>query len=158
METSVEGSIAEQKWRWCLVGNIVDEHEFWEDHRLMRGTKHFRPGAKVYINLVYGGMGHESILVIGNPRHSGKYIEITIARKYVENFRLQRVYKPQVLRRMEKSDWDWWGDTDEARDRLIKALEWLNPSEAERARDKFLENSGLAASSDSEDNLNERNS
>lgn len=138
METP--GSAAEQEWRWCLVGNIVDEHEFGQDRKIMRGTKHFRPGAKVYVNLVYGGMGHEKILVIGNPRHSQQYIEIVISRKYVENFRLQRVYKPQVLERMDKSDWDWWGNTDEARDKLIKALEWLDPSEAEKARSKFLEN------------------
>ncbi len=29
----------EQEWRWCLVGNIVGEHEYGEDHELRCGTK-----------------------------------------------------------------------------------------------------------------------
>ena len=72
------------------------------------------------------------------PGILNRYVEIVIARKYVENFRLQKVFKPAVLQRMEQSEWDWWGDTDSARDRLIKVLEWLNPEEAENAKRKFL--------------------
>lgn len=128
---------AEPEWQWCLVGNIVDEHEYWENHEIRYGNKQFRPGANVFINLVYGGMGHENILVIGNPRHSRRYIEIVIARKYVENFRLQKVYKPQVLERIKNSKWDWWGNSDEARDKIIGFLKWLNPEEAERAKEKL---------------------
>lgn len=127
----------EQEWQWCLVGNIVEEHEYGENHEIRCGTKQFRPNAKVYINLVYGGMGHENILVIGMPRHSYKYIEIVIKMRYVKNFRLQKVFKPSVLERMKLSEWDWWGNTDVARDRLIKVLEWLNPAEAEKAKSKF---------------------
>lgn len=82
--------------------------------------------------------GHESILVIGTPRHSGRYIEIVIARKYVKNFRLQKVFKPVVLKRMNQSKWDWWGNTDSARDQLIHILEWLNPPEAEKARQQYI--------------------
>lgn len=82
-------------------------------------------------------MGHENILVIGIPRHSCKYIEIVIARKYIENFRLQKVFKPAVLKKMEQSQWDWWGNTDSARDRIIGFLEWLNPVEAEKAKEKL---------------------
>ena len=133
MKTAEEISSG-QEWQWCLVGNIVEEHEYGEDHEIRYGNKQFRPNAKVFINLVYGGMGHENILVIGIPRHSRRYIEIVIARKYVKYFRMQKVWKPAVLRRMEQSSWDWWGSTDLARDRLIKVLEWLNPEEAEKAK------------------------
>ena len=38
---------------------------------------------------------------------------------------------------MVQSDWNWWGNTDSARDRLIKVFEWLNPAEAEKAKNKF---------------------
>lgn len=127
---------AEQEWQWCLVANIVDEHEYGEAHEIKHGTKHFRPGAKVFVNLVYGGMGHEYILVIGTPRHDPGYIEVVIRRKYVCNFRVQKVYKPAVLRRMNESVWDWWGNTDEAYDNLVKILEWLNPEEAEKEKSK----------------------
>ncbi len=121
MEQVSEEISAEQEWRWCLVGNIVGEHEHGENHELKYGTKQFRPGAKVFINLVYGGMRHENIFVIGIPRHSHRYIEIVIARKYVENFRLQKVFKPAVLKRMEQSNWDWPDNTDSTRDGLLRA-------------------------------------
>lgn len=139
METIKEEQSAEQEWQWCLVGNIVEESEYGENHEIRYGNKQFRPNAKVYVNLVYGGMGHESVLVIGKPRRSYGYIEIVIARKYVEKFRLQKVFKPAVLKRMKQSEWKWWGNTDSARDELIKVLEWLNPEEAERAKSKTYE-------------------
>ena len=143
METSKKEKSPEQEWQWCLVGNIIEEHQYGENHELRYGNKQFRPNAKVFVNLVYGGMGHENILVIGLPRHSDRYIEIVIARKYVENFRMQKVFKSAVLRRIEQSEWDWWGNTDLARDTLIKALEWLNPEEAERAKSRYI-NSDLS--------------
>lgn len=136
MKTTKE-EIIEEEWQWCLVGNIVQEHEYGENHEIRYGNKQFRPGAKVYINLVYGGMGHENIVVIGRPRHTRKYIEIVTARKYVENFRLQKVYHPTILKKIEQSNWSWWGNTDAARDHLIKTLEWLNPEKAELAKSKF---------------------
>lgn len=138
MELIKKEKSAEQEWQWCLVGNIVEEHIHGESNELRYGNKQFRPNAKVFVNLVYGGMGHESILVIGIPRHSGKYIEIVISRKYVVNFRLQKVFKPAVLKKINQSKWEWWGNTDSARDRLIEALEWLNPVEAEKAKSKFI--------------------
>lgn len=134
MKTTKEEKSTEQEWQWCLVGNIVEECEYGENHELRHGNKQFRPNAKVFVNLVYGGMGHESILVIGVPKHSCKYIEIVIARKYVENFRLQKVFKPAVLKRMNQSKWDWWGNTDSARNEIIKALERLNPAAAKKAK------------------------
>ena len=36
----------EQEWQWCLVGNIVEEHEYGEDHVVKYGNKQFRPNAK----------------------------------------------------------------------------------------------------------------
>ena len=39
----------EKKWVWCLVGNIVENHEYGESKERIIGTKHFRLGAKVYM-------------------------------------------------------------------------------------------------------------
>ncbi|MDE6733112.1 MAG: hypothetical protein K2J77_09595 [Oscillospiraceae bacterium] len=114
------------EWRWCLVGNIVETHEFGEEHEIRYGNKQFRPGAKVFINLVYGGMGHENILVIGVPRHMKQYIEVVIRRKHVCNFRVQKVYKPAVLKLMSASEWDWWDNSDDTRASLEKSAEWMN--------------------------------
>ena len=137
MDLKKEEVSAEPDWQWCLVGNIV-EHEYGEQHELRNGTKQFRPNANVFINMVFGGMAHDSILVIGTPKHSCNYIEIVIARKCVGNFRLQKVFKPIVLKRMNQSKWNWWGNTDSARDDIIQFLEWINPVEAEKARCKFI--------------------
>jgi len=116
----------EQEWQWCLVGNIAEKNEYGEEHTIKYGNKQFRPNTKVFINLVYGGMGHERILVIGMPRHASKYIEIVIARKYVCNFRVQKVFKPAVLKRMKNSKWGWWGNSDEAYESIVRCLDWLN--------------------------------
>ena len=129
----------EQEWRWCLVGNIVEIREFGQEHEIRHGTKHFSSGTKVFINLIYGGMGHERIQVIGIPRYQRNYIEIVIPRECVENMRIQKVFKPAVLKRMKNSDWVWWGKTDNDRNNIIKALEWLNPKEAEKAKRKYIE-------------------
>lgn len=51
--------LAEPEWQWCLVGNIVNEHEYGESHEIRHGNKQFRQGAKVFVNFVYGGMGHD---------------------------------------------------------------------------------------------------
>lgn len=132
MNMDIEQVTNEQEWQWCLVGNIVEEHEYGEDHVILRGNKQFRPNAKVFINLIYGGMGHENILVIGLPRRSRVYIEVVTARKYVCNFRLKKVFKPAVLNKIKKSKHEWWGNTDEARDRIIKVAELFNSDEAEK--------------------------
>lgn len=138
MDTTQDEYPDEQEWQWCLVGNIVEEHEFGENHIVKYGTKQFRPNAKVFINLIYGGMGHEQILVIGIPRHSQSYIEIVIPRKHVCNFRMKKVFKPAVLKRINSSDWDWWGNTNSSHNRLIEVLEWLNPEEADKEKSKLV--------------------
>lgn len=93
-------------------------------------------------------MGYEYILVIGTPRHSCKYIEVVIPRRHVENFRLQKVFKPAVLKRMNQSKEHWWGNTDSARDAIIGVLGWLNPVEAETARNKYMENTNSGGTDD----------
>lgn len=61
-----------------------------------------------------------------------------IVGEYVCNFRLQKVFKPVILKQMNQSKWKWRGNTDSDQDELIRALEWLNPSEAEKTKDKII--------------------
>lgn len=84
----------------------------------------------MFINLVYGGMGHEHILVIGVPRHMKNYIEVVIRRKFVRNFRVQKVYKPAILKLMNASEWDWRDNSDDTRETLEKCAEWMNAAAA----------------------------
>ena len=126
----------EQEWRWCMVGNIVGTHICGEKHELKHGTKHFRPDAKVYICLAYRGMGNEKVRVIGIPRNSADYIEIAVPRRYICNFRLQKIFSPAVLRHMKNSPYlpFWWGSTDKDRDTINGCLEYFN-SEADKYRE-----------------------
>ena len=117
----------EIEWRWCLVGNIVKEHPFGEERVMRTGTKHFRPGAKVYCAPINWGDGYESIVVIGAPRHGREYIEVVMDRKLIENFRIQKCFKPAVLEIMKKENHKWWSNSDEDRNLILNYyVKWLN--------------------------------
>ena len=122
------------EWCWCLVGNIVEEHEFGEDKEIKPGTKHFVGGAKVCLAPAQWGDGYEKIVVIGVARKSRKYIEVVMQEKYIENFRMQKIYKPAIVRRMINSEYTWWSDSDDDRSKIIQYLETLAPEEAEKEK------------------------
>jgi hypothetical protein len=79
----------------CLVGNIIDKHYWGEDKQIQKGTKQFRPGTKVYC--MFNLNTEQHVTVFGKPRKSFKMINIIIDTNYVKNFRMQKVYIPQVL-------------------------------------------------------------
>jgi len=90
IENSTEGEL-------CIVGNIVNKHFYGEHKEIRRGTKHFRPNAKVYCLPEYGGMGHETMVVLGIPRKTRRFIKIAIPTKRIKNFRIKTVYKPLAI-------------------------------------------------------------
>ncbi len=116
----------EQEWKWCLVGNIVQERKYGENHEVKLGTKHFSPGTKIYYAPGHWGDGGENIVVIGKHRGSPKYIEIIMPRKHIENFRCQKVFKPEVLKLMDASKWGIGDNSDDHRDTITKMAEGLN--------------------------------
>ncbi len=117
----------QQEWKWCLVGNIVQEREYGENHEIKHGTKHFSSGTKVYCAQGLWGDGYENIVVIGKHRKSPKYTKLIMQRKHIENFRCQKVFKPAVLKLMNKGG--FWNDTDDSRDTIMRMAEWLNKKE-----------------------------
>lgn len=139
------------QWRWCLVGNAAETHEYGEDHIIKIGTKQFMPGAKLYLAPIQWGDGYEKVVVIGKPRHKHGMIEIIMPREYITNYRLQKVFQPAVLERMEKSKYSWWSDTDAARDEILDILGWLNPVAAEKARENIKATEGQSDLSFSEE-------
>lgn len=114
-------------WTWCVIANVVDEHEVGVDHHIEHGTKIFSPGTKVYVSSYWrmdvrdnGG----KVVVIGKARRQWRYVRMWVARDRLTNFRVGRVFDPRVLRRMAKdtgqnepdpSDWSymWWGNGDD---------------------------------------------
>ena len=121
--------------RWCLVGNIVEDHEYGEEHEIKHGTKQFSPGAKVYMAPPAWGDGYEKIIVIGKPRNSKRYIEVIMRSEYIENLRMQVVYKPQILRMMNDSDYSWWEDGEYHRKESLTRMLMSFP--AERRAERF---------------------
>lgn len=112
--------------RPCLVGNIIDEHEFGENHELRRGTKHFGPGTKVYLAPIQWGDGYERVYVIGKVRKRSSMIQVVMSRSKITNFRAQRVYSPVVLKMMEKSEIDWWDNNKDTLDMINELSFFLN--------------------------------
>lgn len=116
-------------YRWCLIGNIIDEHVNKGTGETVHGTKHFSPGTKVYIAPLQWGDGYEHIVVIGKHRNSFRYIQMVIDNRYTTNWRLGRIYSPAILNLIELSDYTWWDDTDETRDLISEIAEehvdWL---------------------------------
>lgn len=94
-------------WRFCVVGNIIDEH-IGKNGEVFHGTKKFRRGAKVYIDDRTWELNDGKITVIGLNRF--KHYEIdSVDVSLIENVRLQRVFNPTVLKIMDHVEWmDGW--------------------------------------------------
>lgn len=115
------------EWRWCLVGNIVETREYGENREIRNGTKRFSGGTKVYIAPAQWGDGFENVVVLGKPRgRKGGLIEVVTDRKYIENYRIKKIFDPGVLRRIKNSEHSWWDNTDAARDCIKRLAESLN--------------------------------
>lgn len=129
-KTAIVGSYEDfieqgHSWCWCLVGNIVQEHEYGEDHEIKYGTQQFSRGTKVFLAPAQWGDGYENIVVIGLPRYGNKYIEVITRSEYIENYRVKKVYKPAILKRMCLSQYRWWGDTEKDKKEIMEYLEML---------------------------------
>ena len=97
--------------------------EYGEEKEIKRGTKHFTGGTKVCLAPIQWGDGYERVVVIGIARKSRKYIEVVMQKKYIENFRMQKIYKPTIIRKMIDSEHSWWGDTDDDQKEIKEYLE-----------------------------------
>jgi hypothetical protein len=87
---------------WCLVGNIVEEHELGESRQIVRGSKHFTPGTKVYCLPPQWGDGYEKVVVVGIARGSRRWISVVLSANLVTNWRARVVYQPTALRRLRQ--------------------------------------------------------
>lgn len=116
-------SLDETTFVWCLIGNVVDEHFYGSDKEVKHGTKHFSPNTKVYCLPAQWGDGYENIKVIGRHRKTSRYVCMVMPSKYITNWRLQKVYRPYVLKIMNKRN--GWTDRDEDKETILEMLKWL---------------------------------
>ena len=83
---------------WCAVANVVENRPYGPGGTEIRhGTKHFAPGAKVYLVTGYWGMGGESVTVIGRHRRTHRFITITLRSDYLQAWRTELAYSPAVI-------------------------------------------------------------
>lgn len=81
---------------WSIVANIKSEIPYGAGGNETKvGTKQFKGGAKVYIVGSYPGMC-ESLIVIGQHRHTGKVIRSVVRVTVVENLRVKLIYSKAV--------------------------------------------------------------
>ena len=109
---------------WCLVGNIVDENPKGDSKEIVRGTKRFSPGTKVYCMPPQWGDGYESVVVIGRSRGSKRWITVVQRVSKITNWRAKPVYHPEVLRRL-KEGWDAFHGQWKSKKEVEKAIKYL---------------------------------
>lgn len=117
---------------FCVTANVRQQTNQGEGGlQVRRGIKHFAAGAKVWVLPVQWGDGGDQVIVAGRHRGSrGPYIRMVIARRHLENFRVQGVYSPALMRTLTKPStryhhtpalWDSPGDAEDA------AARWNTP-------------------------------
>lgn len=136
---------AELRPVWCIVANVVDECPYGpRGAERRRGLKLFRPGAKVYVVDGFGGMGYETVTVVGRVRKSSRFSTVHVRAEHLTNWRVRLVYSAAALRHIKEIRWDgrggfWLRDVADAgaesyRDTLREVAERLREwSEDERA-------------------------
>ena len=111
---------ANNSWRFCAVGNITAQH-MDKDGQVFYGTKAFSGGTKVYIYDRSYLLNGESVSVIGLNRF-GRYVIERVPIDLIENVRVQRIFKPTVLKIMDYLEvmegWPWRGRTADDRKAL----------------------------------------
>lgn len=82
---------------WGITANIIKELPFEEGGKETRiGTKQFRGGAKIYIVGSYPGTC-DSLIAIGQNKHSRKFIRSVIRVNIVENMRIKMIYGKSAM-------------------------------------------------------------
>ena len=87
---------------WTAVANMVPERPYGPGGaETRRGTKHFAPGAKLYIIDWYAGTC-ERIIVVGQHRSSKRFVTLVIDVKLVENLRTKVCYQPAIINKIKE--------------------------------------------------------
>jgi uncharacterized protein (TIGR02996 family) len=98
---------------WCAVGNIVDTRPSASGEPPCRGTRLFRPNAKVYLAtwrhwyalLAPERYDFESVEVVGQHRKSRKWIGSWVKVTATTNWRVRLVHHPGALVRLREAGW-----------------------------------------------------
>lgn len=100
---------------WCVVANVVPERPYGPSGKQHRsGTKHFAGGAKVYVFNTFWGSPELVVTVVGRHRKTKRYMTLHMRSAHLENWRVQQVFSPFILRQICASG--WFADPEECSD------------------------------------------
>ena len=124
-------------WRFGAVGNIVKQH--LDREGIVRyGTKAFSGGTKVYLDGKGWSLEKDTVAVIGRNRF-GRYVIENVPVALVENVRMQRIYKPTVLKIIDREEieegWIWWKRTSADKKAAMEFVDaWISKDESGKTR------------------------
>ena len=105
---------------WCPVANMKAEHPSGHGGLVIqRGTSDIAPGAKVYCHLTGQGDGYERLPVTVHHRVSHRLITIFTAAAWLEHWRVELVYEPNLIRKLI-CHWDWTPESKALAESLIE--------------------------------------
>ncbi|MFG1911019.1 hypothetical protein [Kribbella sp. NPDC048928] len=88
---------------WCIVANVAEERPYGPGGvETRRGLKIFSAGAKLYVPDGFGGMGWETVEVVGRGRGSARYVAAKVQTHQLTNWRVKAVYSPAALHQIER--------------------------------------------------------
>jgi len=113
-------------WTYCVVGNITKTH-IDESGILRYGTSAFSGGTKVYICGRIWDKTKKHIDALGLTR-GGHLQTIETDIDQIENLRLQKVFKPSILRMMDDHEYrsSWWGKSKKEKADAEAFIHWWN--------------------------------
>lgn len=78
---------------FCFAA-VRAENVIGEDKRLVHGTRHFRPGTKVFL---HPPNWDGRVAAVGIPRYTDKYVRIVMSVRKLEHFSLEKVSDPELV-------------------------------------------------------------
>lgn len=88
---------------WAVVANVARETTHGpRGEQIREGLRHFVAGTKVWGLPAQWGDGWESALLVGRHRGSRRYVQMVVPLRHLEQFRVEAVYRPAVMRELTK--------------------------------------------------------
>ena len=122
---------------FCFAA-VRAENVIGEDKRLVHGTRHFRPGTKVFL---HPPNWEDRVAAIGIPRYTNKYVRIVMSVRKLEHFSLEKVSDPELVAALlcpyETSPFvrmapnyvgGTWDQSDECKQRIEDEIAYLTQS------------------------------
>lgn len=118
---------------------VRDENVIGEDKRLVRGTRHFQPGTKVFL---HPPNWDGRVAAVGIPRYTDKYVRIVMSVRKLEHFSLEKVSDPELVAALQYPHSGWpfvrmapsqvgrgvWDQSDECKQRIEDEIAYLTQS------------------------------